>query len=381
MRGPRAGRDALDGRLLALSRSRPTVFVLRALGLGDLLTAVPALRALRAAYPAAEIVLGAPAAYAPLVALTGAVDRVCATSGLDDRPRLESGMAVAVNLHGKGPRSTRLLQSLRPARLLAFASPECQNTGPQWRADEHEVARWCRLVAETLQVPADPGDLRLSTPAGAPAVSAAVVIHPGAAHAARRWPADRFAAVAAWARNRDLPVVVTGTAEEYALARSVAGSAGLSSEAILAGRLGLTELAALVGSARLVVSGDTGVAHLATAYGIASVTLFGPTPPQLWGPPADPRHVVLWNGLRRPVRADGRPRIADDRSRFGDPGSRGPAGGEHDLHHPPPLTPRGQESPLERSRIAPRAVKNHPSRGHKSSAERADMSTSTEMAM
>jgi ADP-heptose:LPS heptosyltransferase len=259
---------------------------------------VPALRALRAAYPGAEIVLGVPATYEPLASLTRAVDRVRPVPGLDAAPCDEAGMAVAVNLHGRGPQSTRLLQSLSPERLIAFAHPDCANDGPCWRPDEHEVARWCRLVAEALQVPADPGDLLLVPPAASPAVPGAVVVHPGAAHPARRWPIERFAEVASWANSRGLPVVVTGTAGEQQLAGAVARSAGLGDEAVLAGSLSLEQLAALVHAARLVVCGDTGVSHLATAYRTPSVTLFGPTPPELWGPPVDARHVVLWNGTR-----------------------------------------------------------------------------------
>jgi ADP-heptose:LPS heptosyltransferase len=57
-------------------------------------------------------------------------------------------------------------------------------------------------------------------------------------------------------------------------------------------------LAALTASARLVISGDTGMAHLASAYARPSVTLFGPVPPSEWGPPRHPRHQVLWEGAR-----------------------------------------------------------------------------------
>ncbi len=41
------------------------------------------------------------------------------------------------------------------------------------------------------------------------------------------------------------------------------------------------------------IAGDTGIAHVATAFGVPSVTLFGPVGPERWGPPPDPRHVVL----------------------------------------------------------------------------------------
>jgi ADP-heptose:LPS heptosyltransferase len=59
--------------------------------------------------------------------------------------------------------------------------------------------------------------------------------------------------------------------------------------------LGLLRLVAAAGR---VACADTGVAHVATAVGTPSVVLFGPTPPALWGPPPDPRHVVLWEGAR-----------------------------------------------------------------------------------
>ena len=60
---------------------------------------------------------------------------------------------------------------------------------------------------------------------------------------------------------------------------------------VLAGETDLLELAAVVARAGRVVCGDTGVAHLATAFGTPSVVLFGPTPPREWGPPPDrPQH-------------------------------------------------------------------------------------------
>jgi ADP-heptose:LPS heptosyltransferase len=72
--------------------------------------------------------------------------------------------------------------------------------------------------------------------------------------------------------------------------------AGLGPDAVLGGRTSILELAAVVAAARVVVTGDTGVAHLATAYRRPSVVLFGPVSPALWGPPPRPQHVVLWHG-------------------------------------------------------------------------------------
>lgn len=91
--------------------------MLRALGVGDLATGVPALRGLRRAFPGEPIVLAAPAWLAPLAALTGAVDRLLPGDGLDERlPELHP--AVAVDLHGRDPQSQSLLRATLPWRLL-----------------------------------------------------------------------------------------------------------------------------------------------------------------------------------------------------------------------------------------------------------------------
>jgi ADP-heptose:LPS heptosyltransferase len=173
------------------------------------------------------------------------------------------------------------------------------DAGPIWRPGEHEVARWCRLLNES-GIPADPHDLRIAPPAVEPPAAArgATIIHPGAASEARRWPTDRWAAVARAAKR----VVVTGDASERALALEVA--AGHPDATVLAGRTSLLELAATVAAADRVICGDTGIAHLATALGTPSIVLFGPTPPAEWGPPPDPRHVVLWAGRRGDPHAD-----------------------------------------------------------------------------
>jgi ADP-heptose:LPS heptosyltransferase len=127
-------------------------------------------------------------------------------------------------------------------------------------------------------------------------VTGAAVVHPGAAFPGRRWPADRFAAVARHLAAAGVDVRITGGPGEVALARSVAAAAGLGEDAVLAGRTTSLELAAVIAGARVVVSGDTGVAHLASAYRRPSVVLFGPVSPAFWGPPPRPQHVVLWHG-------------------------------------------------------------------------------------
>lgn len=277
--------------------SRPRVVMLRPLGLGDLLTAVPAMRGVARAFPDHERLLAAPAVLAPLASLSRAIDRVVDVKPLQPLPPECDEPDVAIDLHGRGPASHRLLLAARPRRLIAFANPEVPGTErfPMWSEAEHEVVRWCRLLSEN-GIPADPGNLDLDRPSKAsrPFAVGASVIHPGAAYPARRWPPDRWASVAAALGPN---VVITGSTAERELGLRIGRAAGIDDERIIAGRTDLLELAAIVATARLVISTDTGIAHLATALRTPSVILFGPTPPSRWGPPPDrPWHRVLWKG-------------------------------------------------------------------------------------
>lgn len=280
---------------------KPVVVALRALGLGDFLCAVPALRALRRAFPRHRRVLLAPGWLAPLVALAGTAD---ATVDVDFRhavppdavPPDVGRVDVAVNLHGAGPQSHRLLAALRPRRLLAYANAEAGADGPSWPAADHERDRWCRLLLEE-GIPADPADLDLARPPAPFPLRGATIVHPGAASPARRWPARRWAELAAAEAADGRRVLVTGSAAEAGLAAGVAARAGLPREAVIAGRTSLLGLAGVVAAAGRVVCGDTGVAHLATALRTPSVILFGPVAPAQWGPPPErPWHRALWHG-------------------------------------------------------------------------------------
>jgi ADP-heptose:LPS heptosyltransferase len=276
---------------------RPAVLVLRALGLGDFLAGVPTYRALRAGYPDHQIVLAAPQPLAPLAALTGAIDSVLPTRELAPVAWRGLAPAVAIDLHGNGPASHRLVSSLGAATTMTYASAADPGvTGPWWDNDEHEVDRWCRLV-EWWGLPADRDALRINIPWIRTSRPSTVVLHPGAASTSRRWPAARFAAVARTLSGQGHHIVITGIGPEQDLALRVAAQAGLSPDSVAAGRTTLLELAALVGTAALVISNDTGIAHLAVALATPSVTLFGPVSPALWGPPAGSgRHLALWKG-------------------------------------------------------------------------------------
>lgn len=315
------------------------VVALRALGLGDLLTALPALRGLRryvrAQLPGHRLLLAGQRWLEPVVMLSGAVDGLVRTAPLG--PVAVAEPTLAVNLHGRGPESTATLRRTRPSALWAFdlaggcpwrrpvsartrrvatetgegASGKAETVG--WD-EEHEVSRWCRLLA-AHGVSCDLAELDLPVPARPLAVKVPgteldgcgefgdegdlTMVHPGGAAPARRWPAPRWSVVVRHLARDGHQVVLTGSARERGLAMRVAAAAGLPASAVLAGRLDLVTLCRLVAHARLVISSDTGVAHLATAYRRPSVVLFGPVSPAEWGPPPErPMHRGLWAGQR-----------------------------------------------------------------------------------
>ncbi|WP_268258385.1 glycosyltransferase family 9 protein [Parafrankia discariae] len=165
---------------------------------------------------------------------------------------------LAVNLHGRGPESTETLRQTGPSSLWAFDLPggcpwEPPTLARAGSADEHEVSRWCRLLA-AYGVSCDPTELGLQVPPGLPPVRGGwardptatraarrrettgrgegsapcpTVIHPGGAAPARRWPGRRWAAVARQLARDGHQIALTGSAAEHGLALRVATAAGL----------------------------------------------------------------------------------------------------------------------------------------------------------
>jgi ADP-heptose:LPS heptosyltransferase len=298
--------------------------VLRALQLGDLLVAVPALRALRAGFPAAEITLvGLTWARAFAARFGHYVDRCVefgGWAGIAEAPYVPAraaaftaaqrayGYDLAIQLHGSGATSNACVLAWGARATAGYYPPGAPRPGELAVAVPYperlpEVLRCLRLV-ERLGCPAQGTHLEWPLAPAERAEAAALLaplagrprpwvgLHPGARAPARRWPAARFAAVGdALVRRLGASLVVTGGPDEVALVEEVA--AGLRGPALrLAGGLSLGTLAAVIASLDLFVSNDTGPAHLAQAVGTPSVIVFGPADPRRWAP-LDPRHRVV----------------------------------------------------------------------------------------
>lgn len=311
------------------------IAVLRALALGDLLCAVPTFRALRHAHPDARITLiGLPWAAEFVERFSHLLDGFLPFPGWPGIPQVPVDPArtarfladaqaerfdLAVQLQGSGLASNAFAVLLGARQTAGFLPPGLDAPpGPgQWLHHEprgHEIHRLLRLAPAfgSGHRPAPPDD-RLEFPvrdvdrvtAGGILAQAGLtrgayaIVHPGSSDPRRRWPVDAFGEVARELRLAGLGVLVTGVANEAALTARVATAArGPSLD--LAGRTGLGVLAALVEGARLVVSNDTGVSHLAAALGVPSVVVFVGSDPERWAPLDGERHTAVGSGRPDP---------------------------------------------------------------------------------
>ncbi|SBT54077.1 glycosyltransferase family 9 protein [Micromonospora narathiwatensis] len=277
------------------------IAVLRANALGDFIFILPALAALRAAYPGAEIVLlGAPWHAALWRDRPGPVDRVLvvpAAPGIRDagpgEPPAELAdflaaaraerFDLALQLHGGGANSNPLVAGLG-ARVTAGLRAEDAPPLDRWIRYvyyQHEVIRYLEVVAlvgaaATTILPAlavteaDRAEARevLGEP-----TRRRVALHPGATDTRRRWPPERFGDVARALVGDGYEVLVTGTPAERETVDAVVAAAGVPLRPQV-GTLSLGGLAAGYADCALVISNDTGPLHLAGAVGAPTVGVY-----------------------------------------------------------------------------------------------------------
>lgn len=302
------------------------IAVLRALQLGDMLCAVPALRALRAAFPQAHVTLiGLPWARTFVDRYASYVDDFLEFPGFPGLPEREAVAAdvlaflaeaqrrrfdLALQLHGSGRHVNECVQLLGARRTAGFhrvgdAVPD-RARFLAWPEEGTEAQRLLRLVehlgieprGEALEFPLlDRDVVDLETAPGVPAPGTRFCcVHPGARYASRRWLPERFAEVADALAREGLRVVLTGVAEEADVTARVR-SLMRADAADLTGQLSLGALAALVRRAEIVVCNDTGMSHIAAAVGTPSVVVSSGSDAVRWMPANRHRHVVLWRDV------------------------------------------------------------------------------------
>ena len=301
------------------------VLLVRFSSIGDILLTTPLIRALARRHPDAKLVYVTKRAMAPLLAdhpglaavvalepneplphLVRRVRALAPTHGLDLHGNLRSAalrllvrcrwsgfhkqkLARAVLISTKvdcyGPRAPvpvteRYFGAARPLDVRPDGGPPEFFLG---RGAEDRIARW--LTDKSL------GTARIAA------------LAPGAAHGTKRWPMASWIALAQRLRAAGFGPVVVGGPDDRGLALQLAAGGAAESAA---GEFSLQETGALLARARVLVSGDTGVMHMATGVGTPVVALFGPTVEQFGFFPYRARSIVLQRPLAcRPCSATG----------------------------------------------------------------------------
>jgi ADP-heptose:LPS heptosyltransferase len=309
------------GRFAGVSR----IALLRGGGLGDLMFALPAVSALKAAYPGSAVTLLGTPIHEALVATTHTdVDDVMvlpAAKGVRPGPEDPAAVAaffgaarerqfdLAVQLHGGGRFSNPFLLQVQARHTAGSGTPDAtplERTLP-YTYYQHEPTR----ALEVAGVAAPPVLLearvnpRADFVARLPAVLGAalppdgqplLVVHPGATDPRRHWPVESFGAVARAAADDGARVLVVGdhseTEADAVVSAAVGRSAGAGQVSSVAGMLGLGELAALLARADTVLPNDSGPRHLAQALGAPTVGIYWAGNALTAGPLGRGRHRV-----------------------------------------------------------------------------------------
>jgi ADP-heptose:LPS heptosyltransferase len=198
---------------------------------------------------------------------------------------------LAVQLHGGGRFSNPFLLLLGARHTVGMATPDAvtlERTLP-YQYHQHEVLRALEVVGLAGAAPASLEpliDVRPDehdrcwrfAPVG---TGPLLAIHPGATDPRRRWPYEKFAAVAREAAESGARVVVVGDDSDREIAAAIVASAGGGEDGAgsarivsCAGRLSLPELAGLLAHADVLVANDSGPRHLAQALGVPTVSVY-----------------------------------------------------------------------------------------------------------
>ena len=295
-----------------------SILIVRLGALGDIVHAAPAAAALRAAYPDARLDWLVDVRHRHLLDLVPILSNRIAidtramrgSAGVPHVVRALRGVGYDFAIDLQGLLKSAVLARLSGAeRVIGFTRPQLRERAASAFYDiavdpgpaRHVVDRGLALAAAAgatsavrrfpFAPPASEAPSRARAALGVGAGEPFAALNPGAAWPNKRWPADRFGAVASALRDRAglRSIVLWGPGEE-ALAYEVCDTS--VGAARPAPRTSLDDLIAILADAALVVSGDTGPLHLAAAAGTPIVGIYGPTDPARNGPWAEDDVVV-----------------------------------------------------------------------------------------
>jgi ADP-heptose:LPS heptosyltransferase len=296
------------------------IAVFRALQLGDMLCAMPAIRALRSSYPDAEITLiGLPWAKSFVERFSDYIDRLISFPGypgLPEQPFDEEKFEfflkktrkekfdLLLQMQGNGTIVNELLSQFGAANLAGFYNDESYMDSPLFmRYPDHGAEKYRHLSlmkhlgiqpkGSHLDFPLTQKDQRDYDALLLPVQTKSfIIIHPGSRGAWRQWPPKYFAAIGDYYIEEGFTVIITGTANESDITSEVIKSMH-HLPIDLTGKTSLGALALLVKNAFMLIANCTGISHIADALDTRSVIISMDGEPERWSPENRHLHKVI----------------------------------------------------------------------------------------
>ena len=285
---------------------------------------VPALRQLRCLFPDAHITLVTRPGSSDILLDADFVDDVLIQDGLGLRSvahqirewrQRKFDLAVlfqnsfhsaAVAFLARVPIRTGY-QTDRRGALLTYAVPL-----PAWKNDRHEIYYYLNLAREVERLAGDDAQTKRSDPDFGLHISEErkraafellrqnggrtdlplVLLCPGSINSrAKRWPADRYAALADLFSESGSQVILMGSSAEAEISERVS-SLTRHQPVVLTGRTSVAEATSVISIADILITNDTGAAHIGSAVGTPTLVIFGPTNPATTRPFAPTAEII-----------------------------------------------------------------------------------------
>jgi lipopolysaccharide heptosyltransferase II len=288
------------------------ILIIKPGAIGDLLQLTPVIRALRGRYPQASLSLlvgSSPTAelfkYNAHIRETIVFDKMGMHKSCRSLVKLwlllhRNKYDLVLNFQRSNLKTWFLASAAVPCRVLVYHKARTRNV--------HAVVNYLETIVP-LGVDVSNVNLELSTGADDRAFAEKVTfslgsdekpliaLNPGASHRVNRWGTDRFAALADMlAQELSAKIIIIGGPEDISLAEEI-GAKTASKPLLMAGKANLLQLGALLKQCDILVSGDTGPMHLATAVGTRVVALFGAADPARTGPVGSGHKVIQAEGI------------------------------------------------------------------------------------
>lgn len=289
-------------------KEKKRIAIFRSLYLGDMLCMIPAVRAIRLAWPTSVITLiGLPWAERFSSRFNHYFDEFCPFPGWPGMPEADGdpkaiveffrqmqarSFDLVVQMHGNGERSNAICRLLAGKRMAGLYRREDYCPDPEYYAistdDDHEVLKFLRIVDALhierkgidLEFPfyvEDEHEFEIANTRWNLTSERYICLHPGSRNPRKRWPASNFVALGNSLASRGHRIVLTGSRSERDLLSEVESGINHPVVNIVKGatcEVSLGLLGKVIKHSSLLITNDTGVSHIASALAVPSVIIF-----------------------------------------------------------------------------------------------------------